>query len=163
MSGMVTIEYTPPKSAPAHVANEVNVKGRIFPVGVKVICEPHIAAACLNGMDGWWKVHSGEPKARAPIAAATPKDVGRANATAAQSMEVNGSRALSALPVLSEAAIKALRLKGSEADKMLDDGAFDKEAALIAVLLHTIGEADRAKLYAERAQRVANAAAVAQA
>lgn len=160
---MVTLEYTPPKDAPAHAAKAINVKGRVFAAGVKVICEPHIAAACINGMEGWWKVHSGEPKARAPIAAATPKDVGRANATAAQSMEVNGSRALSALPVLSEAAIKALRLKGAEADKLLDDGAFDKEAALIAVLLHTIGEADRAKLYAERAQRVANAAAVAQA
>lgn len=159
MSGMVTIEYTPPKGAPTHVANEVNVKGRIFAAGVKIICEPHIAAACLSGMDGWWKVHSGEPKARAPIAAATPKDVGRANATAAQSMEVNGARALSALPVLSEAAVKALRLKGAEADKALDDGTFDREAALIAVFLHTIGEADRAKVYAERAQRVANAAA----
>lgn len=163
MSGMVTIEYNPPKDAPAHAVKAINVKGRIFEAGVKVICEPHIAAACLNGMTGWWKVHSGEPKARAPIAAATPKDVGRAQAMAAQSMEVNGARALSALPVLSEGAVKALRMKGAEADKALDDGAFDGEAALIAVLLHTIGESDRAKVYAERAQRVANARAVAQA
>lgn len=160
---MVTIEYTPPKGAPAHVAGSVNVKGRVFAAGVRVICEPYIAAACLNGMDGWWKVHSGEPKAKAPIASVTPKDVGRANAIAAQSMEVNGARALSALPVLSEGAIKALRMKGAEADKALDDGAFDAEASLIAVLLHTIGEADRAKVYAERAQRVANARAAAQA
>lgn len=159
MSGMVTIEYTPPKGAPAHNAKAINVKGRVFVANEKVICDPHLAYSCINGMDGWWKVYSGEPKARAPIVATTPKDVGRANATAAQSMEVNGARALSALPVLSEAAVKALRLKGAEADKALDDGTFDKEAALIAVFLHTIGESDRAKVYAERAQRVANAAA----
>ena len=60
-----------------------------------------------------------------------------------------------------EAAIKALRGKGADADKALESGDFDAEAALIAVLLHTIGEADRAKVYAERAQRVANAKTVA--
>lgn len=158
---MVTIEYTPPKGAPAHVASAINVKGRLFEAGAKVVCDPHLAHSCLNGMDGWWKVHSGEPKAKAAIQSATAKDVGRAQALAAQSMEVNGSRALSALPVLSEAAIKALRGKGSDADKALEAGDFDGEAALIAVFLHTVGETDRAKVYAERAQRVANAKTVA--
>lgn len=159
MNGMVVIEFTPPRDAPAHVRDSIVVKGRPFKVGEKATVSAELAFACQNGMAGWWKVHSGEPKARAPIPVAVPKEVARAQSLAAQSMEVNGARALSALPVLSEGAIKALRQGAKDADKALEDGVFDGEVALIAVLLHTMGEGERAAKYAERAVRVANAKA----
>ena len=157
---MCRIEFTPPRDAPPHVRDAITVKGRPFPVGKVVEVEDFVAAACINGMAGWWKVHSGEPKPRPTVKVSEVKAVARAQAQVAQSMTVDGGRALQSLPALSPAAIKALASKGAEADEALKGGAFDEEAGLIAIFLWTVGEKERAVKYADRAQAVANAKAI---